>query len=835
MSDPIKTTQILSPEAWGQITEMDKPLGSPIFQTTVGLNPIQSWSMTDQVLPDIGDVDNKILAAVGATNTILISTTTAEVLKTITVSIGANGNWYVGNADTGVAAKGTDPEKFARPNGVYKSVTPTVSGNQVTIPAGFEFSVRSSDGYAVGVTNQPITFEVAESVGFMTLDADGIARQYSANSSLAAVPDTEAVILVFTKDPRDLNEAVVALMPTVHQAWTVASAVSSYADVAGEAAKSAAADANAGAASALAAKSAEQGAATSLAQVQSSKQIVLAAQADVTARQTAISDLNAQTVAARDRTVLAESNVGTLRTQVATDRAAVAADLLSANTAMQSAQGSAADALTSSQSATFATSLAAAYANNAENVEVVTGQYSAKHWAAIAQRAAALVTSSIIFKGGWDASAGTAPPTPGAGDPSPYYRVTKGGTIAGIAYLSGDYIYWNPGNSSWYKVEGQDTVQTVNGYRGVVNLTAADVKAVAVAGGNMTGPLRNSSAAGITSAPAGARGFRLTGIAEYSSLDPVEPDDSIATAYGLRWYGNADWRIGPNTKLYSEANKPTISDVGAAPAGYGIGVTALQKTAQDQVVGGLWRDATIGLAGITLPYDGTPSQGFVGVNTTNGLTYSGRRSGATSNPILWNRLYSEIDKPTPAEIGAVSTAVLNALFPVNHLLITLNAANPSTYGYPGVWTLIENDVSILSTTTAGALGGISGSNDPAVPVPAHAHSYSGNTGTESSDHSHTWSGTTSTDGNHTHALSTLLYLSGSGGNQRVPPVAQSASTQISINAAGAHAHTVGGTTSGRNAAHTHAFSGTTADSGTSGATISVRGRSLAVFIWKRTS
>ncbi len=66
--------------------------------------------------------------------------------------------------------------------------------------------------------------------------------------------------------------------------------------------------------------------------------------------------------------------------------------------------------------------------------------------------------------------------------------------------------------------------------------------------------------------------------------------------------------------------------------------------------------------------------------------------------------------------------VLEHLFPVGHVIITFNTANPSTYGYPGTWVRMDNDTTLYSTTGTPSTTP-KGSNTPNVPVAAHTHKY----------------------------------------------------------------------------------------------------------------
>lgn len=146
MSNPPKKLDVLSDEGMQQVLNLAAPAADPTQTTLQGMAPIQMWEAADPILPDVGDVDNKILGTGGRTNTILISTTTAEVLRAITVSIGADGYWYIGGTNTTVKAAGTNLEKVLRPSGMY--VRPALefdSGtNKLTIHAGGAYNVMDT-------------------------------------------------------------------------------------------------------------------------------------------------------------------------------------------------------------------------------------------------------------------------------------------------------------------------------------------------------------------------------------------------------------------------------------------------------------------------------------------------------------------------------------------------------------------------------------------------------------------------------------------------------------------------------------------------------------------
>ncbi|MGZ7485528.1 pyocin knob domain-containing protein [Vibrio parahaemolyticus] len=102
------------------------------------------------------------------------------------------------------------------------------------------------------------------------------------------------------------------------------------------------------------------------------------------------------------------------------------------------------------------------------------------------------------------------------------------------------------------------------------------------------------------------------------------------------------------------------------------------------------------------------------VEVTHGNVYiSGTQSAAANSLTRKDYVDSEISK---------TKLVLEHLFPVGHVIITFNTANPSTYGYPGTWVRMDNDTTLYSTTGTPSTTP-KGSNTPNVPVAAHTHKY----------------------------------------------------------------------------------------------------------------
>lgn len=147
-------------------------------------------------------------------------------------------------------------------------------------------------------------------------------------------------------------------------------------------------------------------------------------------------------------------------------------------------------------------------------------------------------------------------------------------------------------------------------------------------------------------------------------------------------------------------------------------------------------------------------------------------------------------------------ADLDKRWPVGCALLLFSNQNPNGT-YPGVWSMLTGDASLSLGDGSSNVGGVSGSNDVAVPLPAHAHgaSFSGN---QLPPHDH----------------STGLY----GGNVTGPRQSsyefQPRDTLLRTQAVSA------GTPSG---------SVTIVSSGVANPTMNVRGARIPVNVWKRVS
>ena len=473
MTKPTLTTTVISDLAWEQLTNMDAPANSPIASTVAGVAPVQSWEETDQVLPDIGQVDNELLAAAGLSNTILISVKTEEVLKTITVSIGDNGNWFVGGEDTGVAAQGINEASIARPTGVYGAASVFHVGNTLTIGAGLMYCVKEGQNFFTMQTTAELNISVDASTTFVTIDRTGTVRTYSSGINLWTIPESQALVALVVDTDGIVSSFAV---PTVHNAMLMASAVIPYSQGAIEAASTATLQAT------IASQFASQ--AHQSADAAEAAKVITQADAAITTTNAQLAeqyttDAQAAATSARQFADFADADrVATAadRAQVATDKAAVAADRSTVATDKGIVASDKAITLGYKNDAAASKNLAAEYAIKPEN-SIITGtvsDYSALHWAQKAQQWAQVVSSALVWKGQWSAASNTAPPTPAVGTGAHFYRISAAGTINSVTYEVGDYIHWDTVSLSWFKIDGTDAVMKVNGVSpvgGNINIT----------------------------------------------------------------------------------------------------------------------------------------------------------------------------------------------------------------------------------------------------------------------------------------------------------------------------------------------------------------------------
>lgn len=230
-----------------------------------------------------------------------------------------------------------------------------------------------------------------------------------------------------------------------------------------------------------------------------------------------------------------------------------------ASASQTSASGSQATATTKAGEASASQTLAQKWAANPENSVVSGGLYSALHYAAKAAQAAQTANGQLVWRGGWSAQAGNPPPTPTV-TTQDFYRITQAGTILSVQYEVGDYIHWDNLNSIWFKMDGTDSVTSVNGRTGAVVLAKADVGLSLVNNWGASSQTNDASTTtyATTAGVKAAYDLAATKLTDTANAVSATKLATARTIAGVQFDGTEDITL-------------TAQNVGAAPSGYGLG------------------------------------------------------------------------------------------------------------------------------------------------------------------------------------------------------------------------------------------------------------------------
>jgi len=177
--------------------------------------------------------------------------------------------------------------------------------------------------------------------------------------------------------------------------------------------------------------------------------------ADAAAQSASAAEISETAAAGSAATATEQAGIASDAMEIAVDAADIA---VTERTAAQTA------AVNAGQSALQASE----WANKAPDIEIEDGQYSARHWA---QQAHNAVAGAMHYKGAWDASSGQYPDNPATGH---LYVVSVAGSVEGTVYAISDQIVYN--GSQWEKIENTQSVTSVAGKIGAVELDAEDIK-----------------------------------------------------------------------------------------------------------------------------------------------------------------------------------------------------------------------------------------------------------------------------------------------------------------------------------------------------------------------
>ncbi|WMC09496.1 pyocin knob domain-containing protein [Oceanimonas pelagia] len=268
-----------------------------------------------------------------------------------------------------------------------------------------------------------------------------------------------------------------------------ASSASSSKTAAANSAAAAATSETAAANSAAAASASEMAAANSASAANTSKNAAAASATAAKSSETAAANSasaasSSKTAAASSATAAASSasSASSSKTAAANSASAALASETAAASSKSAAAASEATATIKASEASSSATKAQQWAEHPQDSDIpgeAVGTRSAKHWAEIAHQYAQTVSSALIWRGGWDASAGNYPTPSMSPETADYYRITVPGTMTGtqgsLTVEAGDYLHWDIQQDIWFKIDATDAVNSVNGKTGAVVLSKADV------------------------------------------------------------------------------------------------------------------------------------------------------------------------------------------------------------------------------------------------------------------------------------------------------------------------------------------------------------------------
>lgn len=355
-------------------------------------------------------------------------------------------------------------------------------------------------------------------------------------------------------------------------------------------------EASSSAAQALASKNAAQ---TSETNAQASKDQASASAQDAqlsqsaaaTSQSTATTKANAaaasQTNAANSQSTATTKagEASTSQTNAANSQSIATTKAGEASTSQTNAASSQSTATTKANESSASQVLSQKWAANPENSVVSGGLYSALHYAAKAAQAAQTANGQLVWRGGWSAQAGNPPPTP-TGTTQDFYRITQAGTILSVQYEAGDYIHWDNLNSIWFKMDGTDSVTSVNGRTGAVVIAKADVGLNLVNNWGASSQTNDASTTTYATTAGVKAAYDLAATKLTATANAVSATKLVTarTINGTNFDGTANitttnWGTSRNLTIGNTAKAVngsadiswTLTEIGAAPDGYGLG------------------------------------------------------------------------------------------------------------------------------------------------------------------------------------------------------------------------------------------------------------------------
>ena len=249
-------------------------------------------------------------------------------------------------------------------------------------------------------------------------------------------------------------------------------------------------------ASETAAKASEEAAATSESNASDSEEAAASSATAAASSESNASDSEAAAKFSEDAAASSESSASGSATAASSSASAAASSETNAAASESAAAASETNAASSEANASDSESAALAseekaqkWAEEEQNVPVEENEFSAFHWAKVAEQFAGSLTNGMYFAGRWDMADGL-PEEPEEGL-VPWYRIITT-EVESTTHLAaqdpvwlalvddsnpGDQLCWDPIALEWFLIDCTDEVWTVNGKKSDVTLTASDVGA----------------------------------------------------------------------------------------------------------------------------------------------------------------------------------------------------------------------------------------------------------------------------------------------------------------------------------------------------------------------
>lgn len=256
---------------------------------------------------------------------------------------------------------------------------------------------------------------------------------------------------------------------------------------------------------------------------------------------------------------------------------------------------------------------------------------------------------------------------------------------------------------------------------------------------------------------------------------------------------------------------------------------------------------------------------------TGAITASAARDnlGAQSKVLYGNSAPSDSigsngDIYIALESDDIKKDIVDLIYPVGSIYISMNSANPSTL-FGGTWQAfgqgrvligagtVVNDGSTSLSFTAGSTGGEYEHKLTTSEIPSHAHSFSGTTSANNRSHTHSYTKATGVQGHtltiaempsHSHNFTVPISREWNGNGGAAYQLDSSREDRptydnyiSSTGGGGSHSHglSTSSTNSGSESQnHTHTFSGTTGSTGSGSSHNNIQPY-IVVYMWKRTA